>query len=240
MDSNLALFSKEWFDHYTAPSNLSVVDKAKFYIARSTPYIGAATTTGAAQRFIHDCAVILEGPAKGHPNPISGRPMRNSAEAFAIELACFPHMLRDPQCIVGSTYLAVVLESFFREISGLLNSWDGSWKSPNDRIIAGQRSDRLRNPGRAPDRLSHLEIAYELAISPDNQSDPRAEHLRDLEIKIKIETSGAVTQNIGQRIAQLRNSAAHGNPIGVESEAYFYSLLVIMLTFGDPKWSPPT
>jgi hypothetical protein len=89
-------------------------------------------------------------------------------------------------------------------------------------------------------QLSNVEIAYELAVSEHNQSDPRAEHLRDLEVKIASETGAAVTQNIGQRIAQLRHSVAHGNPIGADSEGRFYSLLVIMLTFGDPNWSPPT
>jgi hypothetical protein len=238
MNNNLIMGSKEWFDHFTAPNSLNVVEKAKFYIAKSTPYIGAFMGTGAVQRFVHDCAVIIEGPAKA-PDPISGKPIRNSAEAVAIELACFPHSLRDPECIVGATYLVVLLESFFREISGLLN-WDGFWKSPNDRLIAGQRSAALAaNPNRARNRLSDVEITYEIAASKGNQSDPRAEHLRDLEARIASETGGAVTQNLGQRIAQLRHRVAHGNPIGVESDAYFYSLLVIMLTFGDPNWSPP-
>jgi hypothetical protein len=66
----------------------------------------------------------------------------------------------------------VLLESFFREISGLLSSWDGSWKSPNDRIVAGRRSTALgRDPGRAKKRLNDVEIAYELAVSIDNRSD---------------------------------------------------------------------
>jgi hypothetical protein len=134
----------------------------------------------------------------------------------------------------------VLLESFLREISGLL-SWDGSWKSPNDRLIAGQRSATLsETPGRAKKRLSDVETTYELAVSRENQSDPRAEHLRDLEAKIASETESAPHQNLGQRIAQFRHRAAHGNPIGVDSEGRFYSLLVIMLTFGDPNWSPPT
>jgi hypothetical protein len=238
MNNDLIIGSEEWFDHFTAPENLDVVEKAKFYIARSTPYIGAFMGTGAVQRFIHDCAVIMEGPAKA-PDHISGRPPRNSAEVLAIQLACTGG-LRSPESLVGSTYLVVLLESFFREISGLLNGWDGSWKSPNDRIIGGQRSAALaRNPGRARTRLSDVEIAYELAVAKDNQSDPRAEHLRDLESKIASETPAPVTQNPGQRIAQSRHSVAHGNPIGADSEGRFYSLLVIMLTFGDPKWSPP-
>jgi hypothetical protein len=179
----------------------------------------------------------IEGPARP-PDPISGRPIRNSAEALAIELACMGS-LRDPESIVGSTYLVVLLESFLREISGLLN-WDGTWKSPNDRMIAAQRSPALaKNGGKAKERLSDVEIAYELAASEDNQSDTRAEHLRDLEAKIASETGGAISQNLGQRIAQLRHRVAHGNPIGADSECRFYSLLVIMLTFGDPNWSPP-
>jgi hypothetical protein len=231
--------SKEWEDHFTAPVVLNEVEKAKFYIARCAPSIGAFIATGGVKRFIRDCAVIIEGPAKA-PDHISGQPPRNSAEVLAIELACIGG-LRSPESLVGSTYLVVLLESFFRDISGLLSGWDGSWKSPNDRIIAGQRSPALaRNPGRARTRLSDVEIAYELATSKDNRSDPRAEHLRDLESKIASETRGAVTQNLGQRIAQLRHSVAHGNPTGADSEGRFYSLLVIMLTFGDPNWSPPT
>jgi hypothetical protein len=95
-----------------------------------------------------------------------------------------------------------------------LSSWDGSWKSPNDRIVAGRRSTALgRDPGRAKKRLNDVEIAYELAVSIDNRSDPRAEHRRDLDAKIKAETNGAVTQSVGQRIAYFRNSVAHGDPI---------------------------
>jgi hypothetical protein len=210
----------------------------KFYISRRTPYIGGFMGTGAVMRFIEDCVVIIEGPAKD-PRVTFGGSTRNSAEALAIDLACTGG-LRSPESLVGSAYLVLLLESFFREISGLLNSWDGSWKSPKDRIIAGRRSAILgQSPGRAKSRLSDVEIAYELAISMDNQSDPRSEHLRDLEAKIKIEDESVVNQDLGQRIAQRRHSVAHGNPIGADSEGRFYSLLVIMLTFADPNWSPP-
>jgi len=240
MNKNLIMGSKECDDHFTAPDGLNEVEKAKFYIARCTPYIGAFMGSGAVMRFIRDCAVIVEGPVKA-PDHMAGKPLRNSAEALAIELACVGG-LRDPESIVGSTYLVVLLESFLRDISGLLD-WEGVWKSPDDRIIAAQRSPTFaaalaKNPGRAKKRLSDVEITYELAASKDNQSDPRAEHLRDLEAKIANETGGAVTQNLGERIAQLRHRVAHGNPIGADSESRFYSLLVIMLTFGDPNWSP--
>jgi hypothetical protein len=240
MNKNWVIPSKEWEDHLTAPDSLDVVEKAKFYIARCTPRIGAFMGTGAVMRFIRDCVVILEGPAR-NPDPNPGRSNRNSAEALAIELACSVWGPRCPENLVGSTYLVVILESFLREISGLLSSWDGSWKSPNDRNIAAQRSATLAKmpKHRFKKQLSNVEITYELAVSKHNQSDPRAEHLRDLEVKIASETGGAVTQNIGQRIAQLRHSVAHGNPIGADSEGRFYSLLVIMLTFGDPNWSPP-
>jgi|GraSoi_2013_60cm_1033757.scaffolds.fasta_scaffold00674_3 hypothetical protein len=235
---NLIIGSKEWEDYMTAPDNVGVVEKAKFYIARCTPRIGGFMASGALMRFIRDCVVIIEGPAKD-PDFTLGRSKRNSAEALAIELAC----VRGPRCpenLVGSTYLVVRLESLFREISGLLSSWDGSWKSPNDRAIALQRSDTFAKKRGAKERLSDVLIAYELAVSRDNQSDPRAEHLRDLESKIASETARGVTQNLGQRIAQMRHSVAHGNPIGADSEGRFYSLLVIMLTFADPNWSPPT
>ncbi len=239
MSTKLTISSEEWLRHHTAPEGLSEIEKAKFYIARCTPHIGSFAGTDAVVRFIHDCAMIIEGPPLP-PDPFWGRPMRKSSVAFAMQLAGQPFQLQSPETEVGATFLVVLIESFLREISGLLN-WDGTWKSPNDRVLAGQRSSTLsKDPGRARYRLSDVEITYELAVATQNQSDPRADHLRDLEAKIKSEAPQPPNQNLGQRIAQLRHRVAHGTPVGADSEGRFYCLLVIILIFGAPNWTPPT
>jgi hypothetical protein len=83
MIKNFRIPSKEFEEYMTAPENLSVVEKAKFYITRCTPGIGAFTFTGPANRFIRKCVAIIEGPAKDSALSL-GRSERNSAEALAM------------------------------------------------------------------------------------------------------------------------------------------------------------
>jgi hypothetical protein len=51
-----------------------------------------------------------------------------------------------------------------------------------------------------------------------------------LEAKIHAETNDAVNQSLGQRIAQLRHSVAHGNPVGADSEVSFSKLFGVFLS----------
>src|SRR5215468_2005813 len=103
------------------------VERAKFYIARCTPWCGAFRGTSLVHRFIDECANEINGPLLVDPIFPGDSKMR-SPIAIAMKMIAPYHMLRSPEAQVGATFLVVTLENCFRQISGLLD-WEGKWMS---------------------------------------------------------------------------------------------------------------
>jgi hypothetical protein len=229
MSQDPAQWMADWREKYNAPAGLSLIDQAKFYIVRSVPHIGSFRGTGAPIQLIRDCADLIRS-TEGAPKP--SRTDENPV-AFALSMIgnADPPVALSAAGEIAATYLAVSFESRLRTISGVLK-FDGTWKAgAKERIMRMCPNDRRFDR----DRISSVAVAYDLAIL--NTNDPRAEHLRDLDRKITEELqSDTFFRNLGHRIEYLRHDTAHGNTWGTGSEAYFYGLLMIVLTLSDPDW----
>jgi hypothetical protein len=231
MEQDPGKWMADWCEKYNAPAGLSLIEQAKFYIVRSVPRIGSFQGTGEPIQLMRKCADLIRN-IKGAP-----KSSRTEEEPVAIALsmiadAPFPASL-SASAEIAAVYLAVSFENRLRTISGVLK-FDGEWEpGAQDRITKMFPNDKRFKR----DRISSVAAAYDLAIL--NGKDPRAEHLRDLDKRIAAELPSESDRNLGQRLEYQRHDTAHGITWGTGSEAYFYGLLMIVLTLSDPGWPSP-
>ena len=222
-----AKWMADWCEKYNAPSGLSLIEQAKFYIVRSAPRIRSFGGTFAAMHLMRACADVIR-TTKGAPNP--SRCMENPV-ALALSMIGneFSPMSSESAEIAG-TYLAVSFESRLRTISGVLK-FNREWEEGSQAQVKKRFPDDKRF---RKDQINSVAAAYDLAIL--NENDLRAEHLRDLDKRIAAELPSNQFGNLGERIEHLRHDIAHGNTWVTGCEAYFYGLLMIVLTLSDPDW----
>jgi hypothetical protein len=227
MEQHPGRWMADWSEKYNAPAGLSLIEQAKFYIVRSVPQIGSFQGTGAPIQLMRHCANLIRN-TKGAPNPSR---CNENPVALALSMIAdvpFPAM-ESAVAEIAATYLAVSFESRLRTISGVLK-FNGNWEpGAKERIMKLFPDDKRFDK----DRISSVAAAYDLAILNDN--DPRVQHLRDLDKRIAAELHSEPYRNLGQRLKYLRDHTAHGNTWGTGAEAYFYGLLMIVLTLSDSE-----
>ena len=222
-----AKWMSDWYEKYNAPAGLSLLDQAKFYIVRSAFRKGSFQGTFAPMQLIRHCADVIRD-TRGAPNP--SRCNENPVALALSMIANAPSPMDSAAAEIAATYLSVSFESRLRAISGVLR-FNGEWEpGAKERIMKKFPDDERFNKK----WINKVSVAYDLAIR--NDKDPRAEHLRDLDKRIAAEVQSEPYCNLGQRIEDLRDPTAHGNTWGTGSEAYFYGLLMIVLTLSDPAW----
>lgn len=216
------LFQKIGYDDLSSDCKLFL---AKYFLTESCHGIGGCASNGDLFVFLSHFAREL---ASASDTPLFG--MRSKEPiAFALQLVASSRGL-DPAGAVGSVYLCIQIELFFRRISGFLKA-DGTWVTPALRTQADNNLD-----GKMPGyRVNSVALAYKLLLL--NTSSDFADQFRELEAAMPtnsvVDDAGAhlVLNDIGERIQHLRHHAAHGFWSDLSSEGPFYGLLYAVIFF---------
>lgn len=198
---------------------------AAFHVRTACPTIGASSVHPDVREFLE--MVIAEAGA--WPRGMANNHRRLEHILYAMKSFAGPHsaFATSPGAL-AATYLLTQLEYIFRLLGSHLNS-EGAFKTTTEREDARAALGicDLRN------EIYRIHLTYKIMLL--NPTCHAVRHFASLDRVLPKSTipTGAKLNDIGDRLAYMRDPAAHGAAPDISSEGLFYSLLMAMVVFGS-------
>lgn len=195
---------------------------AAFYLQEACPNIGAAMVNPDVPTFLR--AVIEEAQVWPDGTPNNNRRLEHIL--FAME-TCRGFAFATSPGAMAATYLLTQLEYIFRLLGRHLDA-NGKFKTPADRSHANCALGQT-----LPNGIYRIQQTYRIMLLNPTCSAVRYFASLDCVLPKPTIPNGNTLSYIGDRLAYMRDPAAHGARPDISCEGLFYSLLMAMILVGS-------